>query len=146
MSLSSFLSCSHKMFALFGAFCLLLLQATLTPAQVSWAKLRARITCLYFQKVDRPKPPSSSSVPVVTTICWSIVLVAWFVLFAKYRKYFNYRVGFKLKLCSWLGKRAEREKEPKVQLKSVHAVELYVKFRGSYLFRIFSGKWAVKLK
>lgn len=59
------LSCSHKMFALFGAFCLLLLQATLTPAQVSLAKLRARITCLHFQKVDRPKPPPLSSPPVV---------------------------------------------------------------------------------
>lgn len=58
------LSCSHKMFALFGAFCLLLLQATLTPAQVSLAKIRARITCLHFQKVDRPKPLPPSS-PVV---------------------------------------------------------------------------------
>lgn len=102
--LSLSLSCSHKMFALFGAFCLLLLQATLTPAQVSLAKLRARITCLHFQKVDRPKHP-----PPSTTICWSILLVAWFVLFAKYRKYFNYRVGFKLKLCSRLTKRGEPE-------------------------------------
>lgn len=44
------LTCSHKMFALFGACCLLLLQATMTPAQVSLAC----ITCLHFQKVDRP--------------------------------------------------------------------------------------------
>lgn len=70
------LSCSHKMFALFGAFCLLLLQATLTPAQVSLAKLRARITCLHFQKVDRPKPPpplsACSRPPFAGQFFWSL--------------------------------------------------------------------------
>lgn len=79
-----------------------------SPGELELSYELVLLVCTFKKSIDLNAPRTPLRLQS-TNICWSILLVAWIVLFAKYRKYFNYRVGFKLKLCSRLAKRGEPE-------------------------------------